>query len=215
MSSDIKIKVQSFGRFLSNMVMPNIGAFIAWGIITALFIPTGWLPNETLAKLVGPMITYLLPLLIGYTGGRLVGGERGGVVGAITTMGVIVGADMPMFLGSMIAGPLGGYCIQKFDSWVDGKIKSGFEMLVNNFSAGIIGMILAILAFLGIGPAVEVLSKILAAGVTSWWRTICCRWRPFLLNRRKSCSSITRLTTASSHRWVSSSPMRWVNPSSS
>ncbi len=41
MSSDIKIKVQSFGRFLSNMVMPNIGAFIAWGIITALFIPTG------------------------------------------------------------------------------------------------------------------------------------------------------------------------------
>ncbi|MBX4648904.1 PTS mannitol transporter subunit IICBA [Klebsiella michiganensis] len=165
MSSDIKIKVQSFGRFLSNMVMPNIGAFIAWGIITALFIPTGWLPNETLAKLVGPMITYLLPLLIGYTGGKLVGGERGGVVGAITTMGVIVGADMPMFLGSMIAGPLGGWAIKKFDVWVDGKIKSGFEMLVNNFSAGIIGMILAILAFLGIGPAVEVLSKILAAGV--------------------------------------------------
>ncbi|WP_312690109.1 PTS mannitol transporter subunit IICBA [Kosakonia sp.] len=165
MSSDIKIKVQSFGRFLSNMVMPNIGAFIAWGIITALFIPTGWLPNETLAKLVGPMITYLLPLLIGFTGGRLVGGDRGGVVGAITTMGVIVGADMPMFLGAMIAGPLGGFCIKKFDAAVDGKIKSGFEMLVNNFSAGIIGMILAILAFLGIGPAVEVLSKALAAGV--------------------------------------------------
>ena len=165
MSSDIKIRVQSFGRFLSNMVMPNIGAFIAWGIITALFIPTGWLPNETLAKLVGPMITYLLPLLIGFTGGRLVGGDRGGVVGAITTMGVIVGADMPMFLGAMVAGPLGGLCIKKFDAAVDGKIKSGFEMLVNNFSAGIIGMILAILAFLGIGPAVEVLSKILAAGV--------------------------------------------------
>lgn len=165
MSSDIKIKVQSFGRFLSNMVMPNIGAFIAWGIITALFIPTGWLPNETLAKLVGPMITYLLPLLIGYTGGRLVGGDRGGVVGAITTMGVIVGADMPMFLGAMIAGPLGGWAIKRFDIWVDGKIKSGFEMLVNNFSAGIIGMILAVLAFLGIGPAVEVLSKVLAAGV--------------------------------------------------
>jgi PTS system mannitol-specific IIC component len=106
-----------------------------------------------------------VPLLIGYTGGKLIGGERGGVVGAITTMGVIVGADMPMFLGAMIAGPLGGWAIKHFDSWVDGKIKSGFEMLVNNFSAGIIGMILAILAFLGIGPAVEVLSKILAAGV--------------------------------------------------
>ncbi|MEI2266740.1 PTS mannitol transporter subunit IICBA [Erwinia sp. CGal63] len=164
-SSDIKIKVQNFGRFLSNMVMPNIGAFIAWGIITALFIPTGWLPNETMAKLVGPMITYLLPLLIGYTGGRLVGGDRGGVVGAITTMGVIVGADMPMFLGSMIVGPLGGWAIKKFDQVVDGKIKSGFEMLVNNFSAGIIGMLLAILAFLAIGPLVEGLSHILAAGV--------------------------------------------------
>ncbi|RJT42831.1 PTS mannitol transporter subunit IICBA [Rahnella woolbedingensis] len=164
-SPDVKIKVQNFGRFLSNMVMPNIGAFIAWGIITALFIPTGWIPNETLAKLVGPMITYLLPLLIGYTGGRLVGGDRGGVVGAITVMGVIVGADMPMFLGAMIAGPLGGWCIKRFDRWVDGKIKSGFEMLVNNFSAGIIGMLLAILAFLAIGPLVEALSKLLAAGV--------------------------------------------------
>lgn len=164
-SPDAKVRIQNFGRFLSNMVMPNIGAFIAWGIITALFIPTGWLPNETLAKLVGPMITYLLPLLIGFTGGRLVGGDRGGVVGAITTMGVIVGADMPMFLGAMIAGPLGGWAIKRFDRWVDGKIKSGFEMLVNNFSAGIIGMLLAILAFMAIGPLVEVLSKVLAAGV--------------------------------------------------
>lgn len=134
-------------------------------MITALFIPTGWLPNETLAKLVGPMITYLLPLLIGYTGGRLIGGERGGVVGAITTMGVIVGADMPMFMGAMIAGPLGGWAIKRFDRWIDGKIKSGFEMLVNNFSAGIIGMLLAMLAFMAIGPMVEVLSKVLASGV--------------------------------------------------
>ncbi|EMG6528462.1 PTS transporter subunit EIIC, partial [Providencia rettgeri] len=133
-TSNIKLKVQNFGRFLSNMVMPNIGAFIAWGLITALFIPTGWWPNETLAQLVGPMITYLLPLLIGYTGGRLVGGERGGIVGAITTMGVIVGADMPMFMGAMIAGPLGGYAIKRFDLWIEGKIKTGFEMLVNNFS---------------------------------------------------------------------------------
>ncbi|CNH32995.1 PTS system mannitol-specific transporter subunit IICBA [Yersinia aldovae] len=164
-SPDAKVRIQNFGRFLSNMVMPNIGAFIAWGIITALFIPTGWLPNETLAKLVGPMITYLLPLLIGFTGGRLVGGDRGGVVGAITTMGVIVGADMPMFLGAMIVGPLGGWAIKHFDRWVEGKIKSGFEMLVNNFSAGIIGMLLAILAFMAIGPLVEVLSQALAKGV--------------------------------------------------
>ncbi|OBX02693.1 PTS system mannitol-specific transporter subunit IICBA [Gallibacterium genomosp. 3] len=164
-STQTKLRIQNFGRFLSNMVMPNIGAFIAWGFITALFIPTGWLPNETLGKLVGPMITYLLPLLIGYTGGRLVGGDRGAVVGAITTMGVIVGSDIPMFLGAMIAGPLGGFAIKKFDKWVDGKIKSGFEMLVNNFSAGIIGMICALIAFLAIGPAVKMLSTALAAGV--------------------------------------------------
>ncbi|QMV16088.1 PTS mannitol transporter subunit IICBA [Vibrio spartinae] len=164
-SPDAKVKIQNFGRFLSNMVMPNIGAFIAWGFITALFIPTGWTPNETLAALVGPMITYLLPLLIGYTGGKLVGGERGAVVGAITTMGVIVGADIPMFMGAMIAGPIGGWAIKTFDQKVDGKIKSGFEMLVNNFSAGIIGMIFAIIAFFLIGPFVKVLSTALATGV--------------------------------------------------
>ena len=165
LSPDTKVKIQNFGRFLSNMVMPNIGAFIAWGFITALFIPTGWLPNETLAKLVGPMITYLLPLLIGYTGGKLMGGERGGVVGAITTMGVIVGTDIPMFMGAMMVGPLGGWAIKRFDKAMDGRVKSGFEMLVNNFSAGLIGMLLAILAFFVIGPFVKVLSGVLAGGV--------------------------------------------------
>ncbi|RJX67403.1 PTS mannitol transporter subunit IICBA [Vibrio sinensis] len=164
-SPDTKIKIQNFGRFLSNMVMPNIGAFIAWGFITALFIPTGWLPNETLASMVGPMITYLLPLLIGYTGGKIIGGDRGAVVGAITTMGVIVGTDIPMFMGAMMVGPMGGWAIKKFDDYIDGKVKSGFEMLVNNFSAGIIGMLCAILAFLLIGPFVKILSGGLAAGV--------------------------------------------------
>ncbi len=165
LSPETRVKIQNFGRFLSNMVMPNIGAFIAWGFLTALFIPTGWLPNETLAKMVGPMITYLLPLLIGYTGGKLVGGERGGVVGAVTTMGVVVGADIPMFMGAMMVGPLGGWAIKRFDRAIDGKVKSGFEMLVNNFSAGIIGMLLAILAFMLIGPFVKILSGFLAAGV--------------------------------------------------
>ncbi|WP_439239989.1 PTS mannitol transporter subunit IICBA [Lonepinella sp. BR2474] len=165
LSANAKVKIQNFGRFLSNMVMPNIGAFIAWGFITALFIQTGWIPNENLAKLVGPMITYLLPLLIGYTGGKLVGGDRGAVVGAITTAGVIVGTDIPMFLGAMIAGPTGGWAIKSFDKWADGKIKSGFEMLVNNFSSGIIGMILAILFFYVVGPVVKSLSEVLAAGV--------------------------------------------------
>ncbi|MBC8059137.1 MAG: PTS mannitol transporter subunit IIBC, partial [Clostridiaceae bacterium] len=118
-------RVQKFGSFLSGMVLPNIGAFIAWGLITALFIPTGWLPDAYFAKLVGPMITYLLPLLIGYTGGKIVGGTRGGVIGAIATMGVVVGADIPMFMGAMIMGPLGGLVIKKFDGLVEGKIPAG------------------------------------------------------------------------------------------
>jgi len=161
----VRERIQKFGRFLSGMVMPNIGAFIAWGFITALFIPTGWIPNEHLGALVGPMIIYLLPLLIGYTGGKMVGGTRGGVVGAVATMGVIVGVDVPMFIGAMIMGPLGGWVIKKFDEAVEGKIPTGFEMLVNNFSAGIIGMIITLLAYVAVGPIVQSLNEILKSGV--------------------------------------------------
>lgn len=157
--------VQKFGRFLSGMVMPNIGAFIAWGFITALFIPTGWAPNENLSAMVGPMIVYMLPMLIGYTGGKMVGGVRGGVVGAVATMGIVVGTDIPMFIGAMIMGPLGGFVIQKFDQAVEGKVKAGFEMLVNNFSAGILGMLLALLAYQAIGPVVVNFSTALGNGV--------------------------------------------------
>ncbi|WP_106498360.1 PTS mannitol transporter subunit IICB [Lentibacillus sp. Marseille-P4043] len=160
-----RAKVQRFGSYLSGMIMPNIGAFIAWGIITALFIPDGWIPNENLATLVDPMINYLLPLLIGFTGGRMVHESRGGVVGAIATMGVIVGADIPMFLGAMIMGPLAGYCMKKIDDVFQDKVKSGFEMLYNNFSAGILGAILAGIAVSLIGPVVEALNNILASGV--------------------------------------------------
>ena len=139
----MKEKVQVFGRFLSGMVMPNIGAFIAWGLITALFLATGWCPNETLAQLIGPMSSMLLPLLIAYTGGQVVAGQRGGVIGAIATMGVIVGSDVPMFIGAMIVGPAAAWVIKQFDRLVQNKIKAGFEMLVNNFSIGIIGAALA------------------------------------------------------------------------
>ncbi len=163
--SNIKVGVQKFGNFLSSMVMPNISAFIAWGLITALFIPTGFIPNESLAKMVGPMVTYLLPILIGYTGGKLVHDQRGAVVGAIATMGVIAGANIPMFLGAMVIGPLGGYVMKKFDQMIEGKVRTGFEMLVNNFSAGILGAILAIIAFVGVGPAVDTFTGWLVEGV--------------------------------------------------
>ena len=161
----MKEKVQLFGRFLSGMVMPNIGAFIAWGLITALFIETGWLPNGRFAQLVGPMSSMLLPLLIAYTGGCAVAGQRGGVIGAIATMGVIVGSDVPMFIGAMIVGPLAAWVIKKFDKLVEGRIKAGFEMLVNNFSLGIIGALLCLVAMVGITPLVNVLNSLMEAGV--------------------------------------------------
>jgi PTS system mannitol-specific IIC component len=178
-----RVHVQRFGTFLSNMVLPNIGAFIAWGLITALFIETGWITligdkifdyhggygfveklghwgayaDDPNPGIVGPMITYLLPLLIGYTGGRMMYNDniRGGVVGAIATAGAVAGAPVPMFLGAMIMGPLGGWSMKKIDAIWDGKIKPGFEMLVNNFAAGIWGMVLAIVGFLVAGPFVE------------------------------------------------------------
>jgi PTS system mannitol-specific IIC component len=172
--TSLRVGVQKFGTFLSGMIMPNIGAFIAWGLVTALFIEKGWIPVPELGGfgtnaegvknlgLVGPMITYLLPLLIAYTGGRMVYDVRGGVVGAIGTMGVIVGAGIPMFIGAMIMGPLGGWTMKKIDSLWDGKIRPGFEMLVNNFSAGIWGGLLAMLGFYGISPLVTAFST--AAG---------------------------------------------------
>ncbi|ALS25869.1 subunit EIIBC of PTS mannitol transporter [Paenibacillus sp. 32O-W] len=163
--SKARVAVQRFGRFLSGMVMPNIGAFIAWGFITAMFIPTGWIPNESLASLVRPMMTYLLPLLIGYTGGHMIHGTRGGVIGAVATMGAIVGAEIPMLLGAMIMGPLSAWILKKFDQAIDGKVRAGFEMLVNNFSSGIIGFLLALASFKGVGPVVQTVSRALADGV--------------------------------------------------
>ena len=163
--SSLKVRVQKLGTSLSNMVMPNIGAFIAWGVLTSLFIPTGWLPNENLATIVGPAITYLLPLLIGYTGGYMVHGQRGAVVGAIATFGAVAGASVPMFIGAMIMGPLGGWCIKKFDQAFQEKIRPGFEMLVNNFSAGLIGFALIIFAYLAVGPIVSTLTDAIGNGV--------------------------------------------------
>lgn len=163
--SALKVRVQKLGTTLSNMVMPNIGAFIAWGILATLFIETGWFPNPTLSVMVSPILTYLLPLLIGYTAGFNVYGQRGAVVGAMATFGAIVGSSVTMFIGAMIMGPLGAWCIKKFDEKFQEKIRPGFEMLLNNFSAGIIGFILIILAFLAIGPVVSSLTAAIGVGV--------------------------------------------------
>ncbi len=159
-----KKTVQKIGRFLSGMIMPNIGALLAWGLITTLFIPKGWLPNASLATMVGPMLRYIIPLLVGYTAGKQVWGTRGAVIAAIATAGVILGTETPMILGAMLIGPFAGWIIKVFDKAVEGKIAAGFEMLVDNFSVGIFGMILALFGFLVVGPFVAAITAMLTAG---------------------------------------------------
>ena len=163
-------QLQKFGGFMAGMVIPNIGAILAWGLITAFFIPTGWIPNESLSELVGPIIVYLLPVLIGFTGGKMVYGHRGGVMGAIATMGIVIGADFelasgatgdpPQFLGAMLVGPLAAWIIMKIDESFSDKVAVGFEMLYNNFSAGILGFVLAILGKVIIGPIMAAIATV-------------------------------------------------------
>lgn len=161
----MKNAVSRFGKSLSGMVMPNIGAFIAWGFLTALFIEAGWFPNEKLASMVSPMLTYLLPILIAGQGGKMVAGDRGRVIAAIAVVGCICGSGYTMLMGAMVMGPLAGWIIKQFDKKVEGHIPAGFEMLVNNFSVGILGMLLAILGYYVIGPFMTAILTMLTAGV--------------------------------------------------
>ena len=218
-----RVAVQKFGTFLSGMIMPNIAAFIAWGLITAFFIETGWTPiarlggfgidpdkaliqkivdgqpvfdtagnavlvGQSYTGIVGPMITYLLPLLIAAQGGRMIYGIRGAVVGSIATMGVIAGTDVPMFLGAMIMGPLGAWVMKELDKIWDGKIKPGFEMLVNNFSAGIAGGAMAVAASSPSVRSSRACPRRWAMGFSGWSTTVCYRSPASSSSRRKSCS---------------------------
>ena len=189
-----RVVLQKVGTSLSNMVMPNIPALIAWGILTAFFIPDGWTPNEPLASVVTPMIHFLLPLLIANTGGRMVYEARGAVVGVIATMGVIGGSDwlinqqnaadleawlaagndaaafealppVHMFIGAMIMAPLAAWIMKKLDRLWQDHIPAGFEMLVNMFSAGIVGFGLLVAGFFGLAPLVNGLLTLLSNGV--------------------------------------------------
>ena len=165
----MKTTLQKLGKSLSAMVMPNIGAFIAWGFITALFIADGWLPNEQLASIQPYMLTYLLPVLIAATGGRMAGGDRGLVMGSIAIIGCIAGVGgtqgQPMLMAAMVMGPFSGWAIKKFDQMMDGHMPAGFEMLINNFSVGILGMLIAILGYYIIGPFMTGVLTVLTYGV--------------------------------------------------
>jgi PTS system mannitol-specific IIC component len=172
-----RVAVQKFGTFLSGMIMPNIAAFIAWGFITALFIEKGWLPVAGLGGfgndangdpnigLVGPMIRFMLPLLIATQGGRMVYGVRGAVVAAVAVMGVIISVPDPTFIGAMIMGPFAAWVMKNVDKIWEGKIRPGFEMLVNNFSAGILAVLLAVLGYFVFGPPIKGLTTALGHGV--------------------------------------------------
>lgn len=162
----MKNKVQQFGKFLSAMVMPNIGALIAFGFLAALFIDTGWIPNKNFSTIASAMLTYLIPILIAATGGKMVGGDRGRVVGAIAVVGAIMcNTEITMLMAAMIMGPIGGFCIKKFDELMEDHMPAGFEMLINNFSVGIIGMVLALLGYVAIGPLMSAILAVLTAGV--------------------------------------------------
>ncbi|MCI8663303.1 MAG: PTS mannitol transporter subunit IICBA [Hungatella sp.] len=164
----MKSRVQKFGKFLSAMVMPNIGALIAFGFLAALFIDTGWIPNEGFNSMVGPMLTYLIPILIASTGGRMVGGDRGRVVGAIAVIGAVMSnTSITMLMAAMVMGPLAGFCVKKFDEAADGRMPAGFEMLINNFSAGILGMLLAMAGYIVIGPAMSAILQVMSGGVNA------------------------------------------------
>ena len=158
-------RVQIIGRHLSKMVMPNIGAFIAWGILTTLFHPNGWIPNASIGALIQPMIFYALPLLIAYTGGKAVDSARGGVVAVVATMGLIVGSDVPMFLGAMLIAPLCGFAVKHLDAFLRKRVPSGFDMLTANFSTGLLSALLAVLMLKMIGPLLGGLNYIIEQGV--------------------------------------------------
>lgn len=167
MNTSMKVRVQKMGAFLSSEVMPNIGVFIGWGVLAALFIPTGWLPNEKLNELVAPTMKYLMPLLIAYTGGSNIYGRRGGVIGAFATMGVILGADINMLAGAMFMGPFAAWCMKKVDKLFDGKVKPGLEMMVSNFSMGLVGAVLMVIGFFAFVPIIEGLIGIFSIAINA------------------------------------------------
>lgn len=162
----MKNGVQRFGKFLSAMIMPNIGALIAFGFLAAFFNGSGWIPHEGFATIFSAILVYLIPILIASTGGKLIGGERGSIVSTIAVVGAIMSdTDTTMLMAAMIIGPLGGLCIKKFDDAMEGHMPAGFEMLINNFSVGIIGMLLAMIGYLAIGPFMNLILTVLTAGV--------------------------------------------------
>lgn len=157
-----RVKAQQFGSKLSSMILPNLGAFMSWGILTAVGI---FIQNDMLRSFISPMLTYLLPILIAFAGGRMVYDYRGGVVGSVATVGVIIGAEIPMLIGAMIMGPLAAWLLKLIDGAVEKHIPTGFELLINNLVSAILGATLAIVGLLLLAPAIESFTGVFSGGV--------------------------------------------------
>lgn len=158
-------RFQTFTSHVADLVLLNIGAFITWGLLSAIFLPGGWFPNQDIARIVNPFGHYLLPILIAYTGGQKVYEQRGGIIGAIACIGAIAGSTYLAILGAMICGPIAGWCLKKWDEFLRPHIQQGFEMITNNLSVGIMGIFLTLATFYLLDPLVNVFNNVIASGV--------------------------------------------------
>lgn len=147
--------LRRFGHRLSGMIMPNLSIFIAWSLLSLVAGYTTGNLRLALSEVETIMIRVVLPILIGFTGGKMFEEQRGGVVAAIATVGVIVSTDVPQLFGAMFIGPLAGYTFAKIEQILLPKVKEGYEMLTKNFLAGIVGGLLCCFGILVVAPAVE------------------------------------------------------------
>lgn len=148
---------RKLGRFMSRILMPNLSVFLAWGLLNLLLPLTRGAFHERLIQIDQMMVYLLLPILLGYSGAKMVH-NRAGVAGGIATLGVIVSATIPQVLGALILGPLTGYALRIFDQKILPKIKPGYEMLVHNLSAGSLGALFCCLGLFVVGPLVTQIS---------------------------------------------------------
>ena len=159
--------LRKIGNRLSQMMMPHLSIFIAWGFINVVASLQFKELHLLLDGLEQALISYLLPLLIGYTGGKQVEESRGGTIAGIATIGMIIGTNSPQIIGAMIIGPLSVWSyvfIKKY--WLD-RLKDGYEMVANNILAGLVGGVWCLTAIFLIAPVINWLMQ--ASAILILW----------------------------------------------
>ncbi|MFB8538316.1 PTS transporter subunit EIIC [Enterococcus thailandicus] len=145
--------------------MPNLSIFIAWGFLSFL---TPYFSGELAQRLNEVsewMLHLLLPILIGYLGGKITGNQRGAIVGAIATLGIIVGSTAPQIVGAMIMGTLAGKVYDFFENKVKEQFTIGYEMLIHNLLVGIIGGVCCLLGMIVITPLISSVSQMISQAI--------------------------------------------------